>query len=231
MVWPGSALSVVRIVKRLAFSVRIEYFLSTQSTPGVQTGIFSNIQGGTLTMKNRWGVAALTAVVLLVMLTACAKAPREASDKAESGKRLSIKGTILFVLIDRGIEKSFTDMQVKNRDQVGDFMEQDLPAVLKKSGFNARLISKRSEYQGAAGSYLLTVKITNYNPGSQAARMLVGYGAGAASMDTHYELYGVDAKPLLSDNQSVGSGRDWRNVIRKINEQTTKAVAKKVSAL
>ena len=170
------------------------------------------------------------AVVMMVVLAACAKAPKEGSDKAESGKTSSVKGTTLFVLIDRGIEKSFTADQVRNRDQVGEFMEQDLPAVLKKSGFNARLISKRSEYQGAAGSYLLTVKITNYNPGSKAARMLVGYGAGATSMDTHYELYGSDSKPLLSDNQSVGSGRDWRNVIRKINEQTAKAVSNKVSA-
>ena len=182
-------------------------------------------------MKNRVRVVAvLMAVVMMVVLSACAKAPKDASDKTESGKASSVKGTTLFVLIDRGIEKSFTDMQVQNRDQVGDYMEQDLPAVLKKSGFNARLISKRSEYKPTAGTYLLTVKITNYNPGSKAARMLVGYGAGATSMDTHFELFGSDSKPLLSDNQSVGSGRDWRNVIRKINEQTTKAVVKKVSA-
>lgn len=182
-------------------------------------------------MKNRVRVAVLMAMVMLVVLSGCAKAPREASDKAESGRASSVKGTTLSVLIDPGIEKSFTDMQVRNREQVGDYMEQDLPAVLKKAGFNARLISKRSEYQPAAGSYLLTVKITNYNPGSKAARMMVGYGAGAASMDTHFELYGSDSNPLLSDNQSVGSGRDWRNVIRKINEQTAKAVAKKVSTL
>ncbi len=182
-------------------------------------------------MKNRVRVVVLMVVVMMVVLAACAKAPRDASDKADSGKASSVKGTTLFVLIDRGIEKSFTDNQVKSRDQVGDFMEQDLPSVLKKAGFNARLISKRSEYQPTTGSYLLTVKITNYNPGSKAARMMVGYGAGSTSMDTHFELYGKDSKPLLSDNQSVGSGRDWRNVIRKINEQTTKAVAKKVSAL
>jgi hypothetical protein len=181
-------------------------------------------------MKNRLGAVVLLAVAMLFVLAACAKAPKGASDRTEPGKSASVKGTALFVLIDRGIEKSFTDDQVRNRDQVGEFMEQDLPAVLKKSGFNARLISKRSEYHSAAGAYLLTVKITNYNPGSKAARMLVGYGAGATSMDTHFELYGRDSKPSLSDNQSVGSGRDWRNVIRKINEQTTKAVANKVSA-
>jgi hypothetical protein len=181
-------------------------------------------------MKNRFGVAVLVAVLMVFVLSACAKSPKDGADKAESRKTSSVKGTVLFVLIDRGIEKSFTEDQVRNREQVGEYMEQDLPAVLKKAGFSARLVSKRSEYHAAAGSYLLTVKITNYNPGSKAARMFVGYGAGATSMDTHFELYGRDSKRLFSDNQSVGSGRDWRNVIRKINEETTKAVANKVSA-
>lgn len=182
-------------------------------------------------MRSRARVVVLMAVALMVVLSACARAPRDKSEKADSGRASSVRGTNLAVLIDPGIETSFTDMQVKNREQVSDFMEQDLPAVLKKSGFNARLIRKRSEYQPTAGSYLLTVKITNYNPGSKAARMMVGYGAGAASMDTHYELFGSGSSPLLSDNQSVGSGRDWRNVIRKINELTTRAVAKKVNSL
>jgi hypothetical protein len=179
-------------------------------------------------MKNRVNVIVLLTVILMVVLSACAKAPKEASDKAESGKASSAKVANLFVLIDRGIEKSFTETQVKNREQIGEFMEHDLPAVLKKAGLNARIISKRSEYRPAAGSYLLTVKITNYNPGNTAARMFVGYGAGSTSMDTHFELYGSGSKPLLSDDQSVGSSVDWRKVIRKIDEQTTKAVAKKV---
>jgi hypothetical protein len=168
---------------------------------------------------------------MMVGLSACAKAPREASGKTESGKTSSVRGTNLLVLIDRGIEPSFTNYQANNRDQVGEFMERDLPAVLKKSGFNARLIDKRSEYKPAAGLYLLTVKITNYNAGSKVARRFVGFGAGATSMDTHFELFGSDSKPLLSDDQSVGSARDWKNVVRKVNEQTTKAVAKKVSEL
>jgi len=182
-------------------------------------------------MRSRARVVVLMAVALMVVLSACARAPRDASDKAESGKASSVKGTTLFVLIDRGIEPSFTNYQVNNRDQVGDFMERDLPAVLKKSGFNARLISKRSEYKPAAGSYLLTVKITNYNAGSKVARRFVGFGAGATSMDTHFELYGSDSKLLLSDNPSVGSTRDWNNVVRKVNEQTARAVAKKMSSL
>jgi len=176
-------------------------------------------------------VAVLMAVVMMIVCSACARAPRDASDKANSGKASSAKGTTLYVLIDRGIEPSFTNYQVNNRDQIGEYMERDLPAVLKKSGFNARLIDKRSEYKPAAGSYLLTVKITNYNAGSKVARRFVGFGAGAASMDTHFELFGSGSTPLLSDNQSVGSGRDWKNVVRKVNELTTKAVLKEVSAL
>ncbi len=129
-----------------------------------------------------------------------------------------LAGGKLFVVIDRGIETSFTDAQVKNRNQCGEWMEQDLIKLLNKAGYDAELIKSKSDYKG--GSNLLVVKITEYNPGSKAARMMVGFGAGATSMKTHYELFGNGSSPIASDNLGVGSGRDWRNVIRKINEQT-----------
>ncbi len=177
-------------------------------------------------MSKRLGIVFLA--ILLAALTACAsragKAPKASKTSAAGGE-----GITMYVLIDRGIEKSFTDYQVKNREQVGEWMDQDLPNVLKKSGYTARLISKRSEYRPGQDAYLLTVKITNYNPGSKAARMFVGYGAGATSMTTHYELFGKGAKAILSGDPSVGSGRDWRNVIRKINEITAREVSEKLS--
>ena len=160
--------------------------------------------------------------IMTVVVLSCAAHVQQAP-KAASGKGISI-----YVLIDRGIQKSFTDYQIKNREQVGDFMDQDLPRVLNDAGYVAKLIQKRSEYKPAQDAYLLTVKITNYNPGAKAARMFVGYGAGAASMETHYELYGKGAKALTEGKQGVGSGRDWRNVIRKINELTVDAVTEKL---
>jgi hypothetical protein len=171
-------------------------------------------------MNRRFGTVALM-FILAALVFSCAphaaKAPKAASNK----------GITMYVLIDRGIEKSYTDYQIKNRDQVGEYMEQDLPYVLKKSGYNAKLITRRSEYRPAQDTYLLTVRITDYNPGAKAARMFVGYGAGAASMKTHYELH-KGSNAVLKGDPGVGSGRDWRNVIRKINEITVTAVSEKL---
>jgi len=173
-------------------------------------------------MRNKYGLAAVM-VLAAVLAVSCASHVKKAS-KSESGK-----GASVYVLIDRGIQKSFTDYQVKNRNQVGEWMEQDLPRVLGDAGYEAHLIQKRSEFKPGADAYLLTVKITNYNPGAKAARMFVGYGAGAASMETHFELYGKGAKPVVTGDPGVGSGRDWRNVIRKIDELTTNAITEKLS--
>jgi hypothetical protein len=157
--------------------------------------------------------SALVMVILTVMLSAGAAL-------AGGGK--------MFVVIDRGIDGSLNEGQVKNRNQTGECMEKDLVAILEKAGFGAEVIKDRSEFKGGEGEHLLVVKIKEYNPGSAAARWTVGFGAGAASMKTHYELFGSGPQPILSDDLGVGSGRDWRNVIRKLDEQTVAAVKKKL---
>ncbi len=138
------------------------------------------------------------------------------------------KGEKILVVIDRGIESSFTETQVRNRNQVGDFMDGDLIKLMSKAGYDARLIQNASEYKGGAGSYLLVVRIKEYNPGSKAARMFVGYGAGATSMKIRYDLKDGSGT-IQSDDLGVGSGRDWRNVVRKLGEQTVAGVKKKLN--
>ncbi len=171
-------------------------------------------------MSKRFGIAVFVAA-LAIFVSACASVTP--APKTSSGKDI-----VMFVYIDRGIEKSFTDYQVRNRHQVGEWMEKDLPRILAKAGYSPQLIGKRSEYKPTAGAYLLTVKITSYNPGSKAARMLVGYGAGATSMQTHYELYGKGQKSILADDTGVGSSADWTAVIRKIDILTTNSVTAKL---
>ncbi len=140
----------------------------------------------------------------------------------------SAKGGRMYVVIDRGIDSSLDEGQAKNRNQTGEWMEKDLLALLKKAGFEPELIKDRSEYKGGEGDHLLMVTIKEYNPGNTAARWTVGFGAGAASMKTHYELFGKGTELVTSDDLGVGSGRDWRNVIRKLDEQTVDAVKKKL---
>lgn len=165
-------------------------------------------------MKKKVGSAVWFFILALLLSTA----PSFAGSKS---------GT-MFVVIDRGIESSMNDGEVRNRNQVGDWMDEDLVRLLKKAGFEAELIKDKAEFKPADGSYLLTVEITDYNAGSKAARMMVGFGAGSVSMKTHYELFGTGNSAIASDDLGVGSSRDWRNVVRKVDEQTVSAIKKKL---
>ncbi len=101
--------------------------------------------------------------------------------------------------------------------------------MLEKAGYAAHLIDRRSEFKPGPENYLLTVKITSYNPGSKAARMTAGYGVGAASMHTHYELHGRGQKTILADDVRAGTGQAWEKAIRKIDVTTIDAVSQKLS--
>jgi hypothetical protein len=48
--------------------------------------------------------------------------------------------------------------------------------MLGRAGYSARQIDSRSEFDPSSGEYLLPVKVIKYNPGSKAARILVGFG-------------------------------------------------------
>ena len=133
---------------------------------------------------------------------------------------------IIYVLTDRNITSDLSARDTKARNDLADWWERDLVNVLsKRGGFDAKLITDRKEFKNADGSYLLTAKILKYRAGSKAARMMVGYGAGACSMDIHYEFVGKGNKTLLAKDDGVGSGRDWRNVTRKLNENMLAAIS------
>jgi hypothetical protein len=137
--------------------------------------------------------------------------------------------TTINILFDNGITDKLSAAQVKGQNQIGDFMKEDMVRIFEryeKNGYEARLIDKESDYKAQAGSQLLKVKITNYNAGSKAARIMVGYGAGGVKLAIHYDLI-ADGKTIVSKDDDVYSGRDWRNAARKLNENTAKAIAGK----
>jgi len=142
---------------------------------------------------------------------------------------LAAGNTTINILFDNGVTDKLSASQAKAQTQIGDFMKEDMVRVFEryeKNGFEAKLIDKEGDYKAAAGNELLKVKITNYNPGSKAARMMVGYGAGGVKLAIHYELI-ADGKTITSKDDDVYSGRDWRNAARKLNENTARAIADK----
>jgi len=132
---------------------------------------------------------------------------------------------VIYVLVDRNITPDMELDAVKARNALADWWEVDLVNVLaKRGGYDAKLIQTRGDFVSGPDTYLLTAKILKYNPGSKAARILVGFGAGSCSMDIHIEFFSAGNKQIFSKDDGVGSGRDWRNVARKLNENILKTV-------
>ncbi|PLX84296.1 MAG: hypothetical protein C0617_08545 [Desulfuromonas sp.] len=168
----------------------------------------------------------LVLAVLCAALVAAGCAPKVAAPKMASGDPAA-----LFILTDRGITADMDEKQVQQLNQIGNYMDKQLLRLAQKSGYQANLISSRDQFTKASGEYLLSVTIKKYNPGNKAARMLIGFGAGAVSMDTHYELFGKGAEALLANDDGVGSSRDWYFVVNKLNEKTLAAVTDRLNQI
>ncbi|MEW5908440.1 MAG: DUF4410 domain-containing protein [Thermodesulfobacteriota bacterium] len=128
------------------------------------------------------------------------------------------------VYLDRGGDDKATK-------QMGSWMEGDLKNVLqRRGGYPVRIISSRDEFKTGQGEYLVTVRILRYNPGSKAARIIIGFGAGYASLDVHYELIGPSGNTLISKDDGCATSLDWQRLGRKLNENILAAVKPRIAA-
>lgn len=169
-------------------------------------------------------VGILFILFALVLLAGCGgkvKAPRT----AEGGK------VAIYLLADRGIQPDMSNKEIEQLNQVGDFMEKHFLGLSQKSGYASTLIENNEQFIPGPGKYLLSVKVKRYNPGNKAARMIIGFGAGAVSMDTHYQLFAQGTEPVLVADDGVGSSRDWIFVVAKLNEKMLDAVTEKIKQL
>jgi hypothetical protein len=166
--------------------------------------------------------AAMSFLSVLIVLAGCASAPR--APVTASGAAIQI-----MILSSRGNPEEMTEKQWGWRNEVGGWMEPDLVRQLTRSGYSATLIGSRDDFEPAGDRYLLSVAITSYNPGSSAARIFVGYGAGACSLDIHYELYGAEPEPIMAWDDGVGTSANWQKLPRKLNINTVKRITVKLS--
>jgi hypothetical protein len=158
--------------------------------------------------------------LLLATLVASACGGRSGSAATlPDGSRIAV-----MVYLDPGIAPDMPPERVNQVNQLASWMQDDLLAILDKTGYAARRVEDPATPAGP-GRYVLRVQIKNYNAGSKAARMWAGgFGAGAAKLDTHFDLLGDGAVALVGGDPSVASGRDWRNAARKVNLQTVDTV-------
>lgn len=160
---------------------------------------------------------AVSLTLAALALVACGGARTGSAVKNPDGSRVAI-----MVVTDRGITAEMEPDRVEQINQLASWMEDDLLAILEKTGYAPMRVE--ADAPPGPGRYLLRVKIRDYNAGSKAARILVGFGAGAAVLNTHFELQGEDGGALVAGDPSVGTGRDWRNAARKVNLQTVDSV-------
>ena len=158
-------------------------------------------------------------VLLMAIVTLFGCARSGSVPLTDTGKKVEI-----ILLAHRGDPATMNERQYQFRNEVGEWMERDLLNMLRRSGYEARQIATRKDFTPKEGRYLLEVTIDGYNPGSSAARMVVGFGAGAASLDNSYALT-AEQQPLLTWSDGVGTSQHWTRLPRTLNERAVKKVS------
>jgi hypothetical protein len=166
-------------------------------------------------MKKNFYIAVV--LILMALISGCARGGATAPPAASGEK------TEIILLSHRGNPASMDERQYQFRVEVGQWMERDLLNMLRRSGYEARQINSRTDFTPKAGRYLLEVTIDSYNPGSSAARIVVGFGAGAAALDNSYAL-SAGQQPLLVWSDGVGTSQHWTRLPRVLNERAVKKV-------
>ncbi len=166
----------------------------------------------------------LLATALVITAVGCATAPR--APQSAAGTQIEIH-----TLVNRGDPDTMNERQYRHRNEVGEWMERDLLTQLNRAGYVAHQIHSREEFEPAPGRYLLEVRIDSYHAGSSAARIMVGYGVGAASLDNSYTLYGEGEEALLEWSDGVGTSQHWTRLPRALNQNTVRHITTHLQAI
>ena len=130
----------------------------------------------------------------------------------------AVAGPALDILIEEGKSAELDAKQYQQRVELKDYMAKTLPVKMQRHGIEARIIAAKSDYAGG-GRQLLVVHYDRYNPGKTAARIIVGFGAGAASLDISCELLDGD-RQLLAWEDGCGTSEHWQRLVNKLNDNT-----------
>jgi len=161
-------------------------------------------------MQKRFvAVAVVALVAAFVMMGCAAKAP-----VMQDGKQVAI-----FVLADRGIKDSQKEDERKDRNEMGQFMEEDLISTLKHYGYNATLIQNNSQYVQGSSNYLVSYKINEIRLVGRGARSWGGFMAGPTILKAHFEVSGTSGKLSLSYDDEDSTTQDWTKSPKELNER------------
>lgn len=161
---------------------------------------------------------AIHCVVCVVFLAGCAAAPR--APRTSAGEPVEI-----MVLCDSTCPTELVERAELQFVGLTQWMERDLVKRLTKSGYKAAPVKSPDEFEPREGRYLLKAKSARYNPGSRTARAIIGFGAGFATLDMHYELYGVETQPLMEWDDGTSTSRvSLSGIAKKLDQHTVERI-------
>jgi len=160
-------------------------------------------------------------VLFFTLVSGCGgtRAPQQSTGTATSAGVIS-------VLSLRGDISSMTQDQIIELQRVGTWMDRDIIKQLKRTGYSAKLLKSRGDFRGAG--HLLIINVDKFNPGNRAARILVGFGAGAASLDLDYQLINSRNKTVAQWKDGVGSSKGGTYCAQTLNRNAIKQLKEKL---
>lgn len=172
-------------------------------------------------MKKRMWMGILSLLAGATLFSGCASA--SIAPVSRTGGKIKVA-----LLSNRGNPDQMESQQWKYRTEVGTYMEKDVLNRLNRTGYEARLIHSEKEYVSGPDSYLLSMAITKYNPGSTAARVLVGFGAGSCSLDMLYTVK-KGSNVLQEWADGIGTSGDWRRLPRVLDDKLVRKLNAELS--
>lgn len=164
----------------------------------------------------------LSACAALSLLgSACRTASTEGSQAAPRRAAAPAARQSLDVFIEEGRPSEMESRQYQYRCELRDYMRTELPRRFAKYGYDVRMLGQRSEHAPAAGRHLLVIRYDAYNPGSNAARIVVGFGAGACALDLTATLHTGGAE-ALSWKDGCGTSGHWSRLVNKLDDNLAK---------
>jgi hypothetical protein len=167
----------------------------------------------------RWFFAVAVVSIIASFIFGCApKAP-----VMQDGKQVA-----MFVLSDRGIKNGMKEDESKDRNEMGQFIEEDLINTLKHEGYNATLIQKQSQNVRGRANYLVTVKIIELRLVGRASRTWLGITTGPTILKNHFEVSGSGNKLSLSYEDEDSTTGDWTRSPQELNQRLVQKINDKL---
>ena len=158
-------------------------------------------------MRKQFVVIVVVALMVVLFIGCAPKAP-----VMQDGRQVT-----MFVLPDRGIKSDMNENERNDRNEMGEFLEEDIVSKLNHEGYQATLIKNRTQYVQGATNYLVEVRIIDLRLVGRGARYWGGVLTGTSMIKAHYEVTGSGNKTVLAYNDDDHTLRDWSDNARTLN--------------